>query len=78
VIGVACRGDNETGRLFLVERTEAFENGPGRFEGDLLAHNLDNVGFVLDAGDDVLGKGRAHFFIGSPGLKIYCLSDNLK
>ena len=41
-------------RGFLgMERAEAFVNGSGRLEADVLTHDLDDVGLVLDPGDDI-------------------------
>jgi hypothetical protein len=53
VPATARRRDDEGGGLFLVERAEALVDGSGRLELDVLTHDLDDVGLVLDPGDDI-------------------------
>ena len=53
VVALAGGRDDETGGLLAVEGAQALVDRAGGLEVDVLTHHLDDVGLILDAGDDV-------------------------
>jgi len=58
LVDLARRVDVEAGSLLAVERAEALERGAGGAERDVAPHDVDDVGLLLDAGDDLPRQAR--------------------